>query len=144
MRRRLPTALMAALAITICLAGTAVAKPPPKVLTADVCDNSGSGFQVFWIRYSYSGFRHIQAAGYDLDTPGGVAQGVFGLAPDDQAGSGVQAFGWGGVVVINQATAVRATLYANSLNKPVAVSSWIPITDNSIGGLSNNGWPPCQ
>jgi len=143
MRRALTIALLAALAATISVAGTASAKPPPKVLTADVCDNSGRGFQVFWIRYSYSGFRHIQAAGYDFDTPQGVFGSPFGSAPGSESGSGVMAFSWAGVVVANEATAARATLYANSLNKSVAESAWIPITDNSLGGLSNNGWPAC-
>src|SRR5712691_7555672 len=133
MRRALSISLLAALAATIYFAGTtSAAKPPPKVLTADVCDNSGSGFQVFWIRYSYSGFRHIQAAGYDLDSPDGVFGSPFGLAPGTESGSGVMAFSWAGVVVGNGVTAVRATLYANSLNKSVAESAWIPISDNSL------------
>jgi hypothetical protein len=135
----LPLSIVMALALT----GSAGAKPPPKVLTADICDNSGSGFQVFWIRYSYSGFKHVQVAGYSMETPAGVFEGTFGGAPGSEAGSGVMAFTWGGVVVANEATAMRATLYANSLNKSVGESAWIPITDNSIGGLSNNGWPPC-
>ncbi len=144
MRRTWMIALVAALALSTLLAGPAFAvKPPPKVLTADVCDNSGSGFQVFWIRYSYSGFKHIRAPGYGLQTPDGVFQSSFGLAPGSESGSGVMAFSWGGVVVLNRVTAIRATLYANSSNKPVAVSTWIPVTDNSIGGLSNNGWPAC-
>jgi hypothetical protein len=127
--------------MTLCLAGTAAAKPPPKVLTADICEYSL--YQTFWIRYTYSGFKHVQAAGYDLDTPNGVFGSTFGLAPDPVSGSGVMAFSWGGVVVANHATAARATLYASSPNKPVGISDWIPITDNSLGGLTNNGWPSC-
>ena len=135
------TSLLLALVVTLCLAGVATAKPPPKVLTADVCEYSL--YQTFWLRYSYSGFRHAQAVGYDLDTPDGVLESTWGLAPDPVSGSGVEAFSWGGVIVATQATAIRATLYASSPNKPVGISDWIPITDNSSGGLTNNGWPSC-
>jgi hypothetical protein len=144
MRSKAVATLVAAFLATICVAGSvSAAKPPPKVLTADICDKSGSGFQVFWIRYSYSGFKHAQAAGYSIETPEGVFEGTFGLAEDPESGSAVMAFSWGGVVVGSEATAMRATLYASSPNNTVGESAWIPITDNSIGGLTNNGWPPC-
>jgi hypothetical protein len=136
-------ALLFAMVAALCIAGPATAKPPPQVLSADICDNSGSGYQVFWIRYSYSGFKHLQAVGYSMESSGGVLEAKWGLAPDPETGSGVMAFDWGGVVVGNQATAMRATLYASSPNKTVGESAWIPISDNGIGGLSNNGWPAC-
>jgi hypothetical protein len=141
MRRASITSLLLALVVTLCLAGAAAAKPPPKVLTANVCEYSL--YQTFWVQYTYSGFKHVQAVGYDLDTPDGVFESTWGLAPDPVSGSGVMAFSWGGVIVANQATAIRATVYASSPNRPVGISDWIPITDNSLGGLSNNGWPSC-
>jgi hypothetical protein len=141
MRRASITSLLLALVVTLCLAGGAAAKPPPKVLTADVCEYSL--YQTFWVQYTYSGFKHLRAVGYDLDTPDGVFESTWGLAPDPVSGSGVMAFAWGGIIVVNQATAIRATVYASSPNKPVGISDWIPITDNSPGGLSNNGWPAC-
>src|SRR6266516_6769496 len=119
MRRASITSLLLALVITLGLAGAAAGKPPPKVLTADVCEYSL--FQTFWVRYTYSGFKHAQAVGYDLDTPDGVFESTWGLAPDPVSGSGVMAFSWGGVIVANQATAIRATLYASSPNKPVGI-----------------------
>jgi hypothetical protein len=144
MRRTTPLAFLLPIVLATLLAAPALAmKPSPSVLTADICDNSGSGFQVFWIRYSYSGFRHARIAGYSIQTSTDVFEGSFGSAPAPESGSGVMAFSWGGVVVNNEATAMRATLYAKSLNKTIGESAWIPITDNSIGGLSNNGWPPC-
>ena len=142
--RRTSMLLLLVAVVAMLFAPTVMAgKPPPKVLTADICDNSGSGFQVFWIRYSYSGFKHAQIVGSSIQNASGEFDSSFGLAPGAESGSGVMAFSWGGVVVTNDATAMRAVLYANSLNKTIGESAWIPIADNSIGGLSNNGWPPC-
>jgi len=76
------------------------------------------------------------------DTADGVVPtgGSGGLDP--KAGAGVRGFLWAGTVVNVQASAIRVTISSKSL-RVLGVSEWLPITDNSLGGLANNGWPAC-
>jgi len=139
MRRIAPLAVSISILMTLVFTGTAAAKPPPPVLTADVCVLDSVTIS---LRYSYSGFKRVFFAGAQFDTADGVLDlGGIG-APDPRAGSGSTGFLWPGTVVNVHATAIRKTLLSKNLTV-LGVSDWIPITDNSLGGLANNGWPPC-
>jgi len=61
---------------------------------------------------------------------------------DPKAGSGVWGFFWAGTVVNVQATAIRVTISSKKF-EILGVSEWLPITDNSLGGLANNGSAVC-
>ena len=139
--RRIPLlAVSLSILMTMVFSGTALAaKPPPPTLTADICD-AGGGF--ISVRYTYSGFKRAFFDGFEFETADGVRPvgGAGGLDP--KAGSGAWGFFWAGTVVNVQATAIRVTISSKKF-EILGVSEWLPITDNSLGGLANNGWPAC-
>ena len=120
MRRIAPLAVSLSMLLSLVFSGTALAKPPPKVLTADVCVLDSVTIS---LRFSYSGFKKVFFTGSQFDTAAGVLDvGGFG-APDPRAGSGSTGFLWPGTVVNVQATAIRTTLMAKNLSI-LGVSEW--------------------